>query len=196
MGFDDYKGSIRMGAGMKPEADGYPLMQTCDIQAGPDGKRLDVLLAELSGGGGNDSQNVNQVVTTSGTGNYYVATVEGIDELKAGISFIMIPHTRSTSKRPSLNVNDLGAKGIRRFSSSTTDSAMELTNAPSLKEGIPIRLMYNGTYWIIEGNTRPHASDITGYIPIDIGGVPLSDIDNKGQTLVVGDDGLPTWKKV
>jgi hypothetical protein len=52
MGFNDYKGDVTLISGLKPESEGYPLMQTCDIQAeqgepGKPGRRLDALLNEL-----------------------------------------------------------------------------------------------------------------------------------------------------
>lgn len=47
MGFESYKGSIKMASGMKPEADGYPLMQACDIQVDEEGTRLDEKLLQL-----------------------------------------------------------------------------------------------------------------------------------------------------
>jgi hypothetical protein len=40
MGFNSYKGSIKLGAGLTPAADGYPLMQSCDIQVDENGKTL------------------------------------------------------------------------------------------------------------------------------------------------------------
>ena len=49
MGFENYKGSIKMGAGMTPASEGYPLMQSCDIQVDEDGTRLDKKLATLAG---------------------------------------------------------------------------------------------------------------------------------------------------
>lgn len=47
MGFESYKGSIQMAAGMKPAAEGYPLMQSCDIQVAEDGTRLDAFLNRI-----------------------------------------------------------------------------------------------------------------------------------------------------
>ena len=47
MGFEKYRGGIELGAGLSPASEGYPLMQTCDIQADADGTRLDEYLANL-----------------------------------------------------------------------------------------------------------------------------------------------------
>lgn len=51
MAFDKYKGSIRLIAGLRPDADGhpYPLIETCDILAGDNDLRLDEYLKKLSG---------------------------------------------------------------------------------------------------------------------------------------------------
>lgn len=62
------------------------------------------------------------IVTTEGDGAAYTATVPGITALTAGASFIMIPHTVSTSTTPTLNVNSLGAKNIKRGLSSLSSS--------------------------------------------------------------------------
>ena len=47
MAFENYKGSIKLGAGLTPASEGYPLMQTSDIQATEDGTRLDEYLKDL-----------------------------------------------------------------------------------------------------------------------------------------------------
>ena len=47
MAFKSYKGSIRMASGLIPEAKGYPLMQSCDIQVAEDGTNLEDFLNEM-----------------------------------------------------------------------------------------------------------------------------------------------------
>ena len=47
MGFKSYKGSLVLGAGLTPSAEGYPLMQSCDIQVAEDGTRLDAFLNQI-----------------------------------------------------------------------------------------------------------------------------------------------------
>lgn len=108
-------------------------------------------------------------IKTAGSGAAYTATVEGITALTAGASFIMIPHTVSTSTAPTLNVNGLGAKTIRRTLSdnSTTTVASEL--ADWLGANKPVRVTYNGTYWIAD-LSRPKASDIYGPVGLEHGG--------------------------
>lgn len=47
MGFESYKGTARLGAGLVPASEGYPLMQSCDIQVAEDGTRLDAFLNRI-----------------------------------------------------------------------------------------------------------------------------------------------------
>ena len=103
-------------------------------------------------------------VTTEGDGAAYTATVEGITALTAGLSFIMIPHTASTSQTATLNVNGLGAKQLRRplSSNNTTTVANSVTNW--MYAGKPVRVMYNGSFWIVMDMPRPHATDLYGTV--------------------------------
>ena len=115
----------------------------------------------------------NQAVTTAGTGAAYTATVEGITALTAGATFMMIPHTVSTSKTATLNVNGLGAKTLRRRLSNSTIS----TTAPSSENWLgankPVRVFYDGTYWIADF-TRPNAADFYGTVALANGGTGAS----------------------
>lgn len=108
-------------------------------------------------------------VTTSGTGAAYTATVSGITALTAGVSFIMVPNVVSTSTQPTLNVNSLGAKYIRRRLSTTTGTTVAGSAANWITADKPIRVIYDGTYWIADIE-RPSASDIYGSVPITSGG--------------------------
>ena len=112
----------------------------------------------------------NQGVVTEGTGAVYTATVEGITSLSAGVSFVMIPHTVSTTSSPKLNVNGLGEKFIRRrVSGSTTTTYSAKTSDDWLAAGKPIRVMYDGTQWIADMPV-PYAGDFMGTLAINNGG--------------------------
>ena len=112
----------------------------------------------------------NQGVVTEGTGAVYTATVEGITSLSAGVSFVMIPHTVSTTSSPKLNVNNLGEKIIRRrVSGSTTTTYSAKTSDDWLAAGKPIRVMYDGTQWIADMPV-PYAGDFMGTLAINNGG--------------------------
>lgn len=118
------------------------------------------------GGGGN----APVIVTAESTdGAAYTATVNGITALTAGVSFIMIPARASSTKGPTLDVNGLGAKFIRRRLSSgaTVDEGYTTT---WLTKNKPFRLMYDGTQWIVEGHNKPVVADVYGTLPVEKGG--------------------------
>ena len=111
------------------------------------------------------------VATASSTdGVTYTAAVPGIDVLTAGARFIMIPGIVSASTEPTLNVNDLGAKYIRRRLSGMATSLQTGFYTNWLTAGNAFTLVYDGTAWIVEGLTRPAAGDIYGKVSVVNGG--------------------------
>lgn len=132
----------------------------------------------------------DEVVTTTGTAPAYVAQVKGITALVPGVNFIMIPHQGGISGNLTLNVNSLGAKKLYRLSS----PGMYLLPG-TLMSNIPYRVMYDGTRWLLVDYPKPYANDIQGAIPIDKGGVPLTNADNKGKVLTTNDSGIPEWQE-
>lgn len=114
-------------------------------------------------------QMIEKGVATAGTGAAYTATVDGITALASGLSFIMIPHVVSTVVNPTLNVNSLGAKNIRRRLSNSTVSTTTGSVASWLGANKPIRVTYDGTYWIADLD-RPNVADVYGTMPIANGG--------------------------
>lgn len=111
----------------------------------------------------------NQGVFTSGDGSAYTATVEGITSLTAGASFVMIPHVESTAVNPTLNVNGLGAKLLRRRTSSNTNTTTTGASTDWLASGKPVSVMYDGNWWVVD-LPRPNANDIMGTVQIQNGG--------------------------
>ena len=128
------------------------------------------------------------ITATSEDGIAYTATVDGITSLTAGVSFIMIPSRNSASTTPTLNVNGLGAKGLRMRGSSATGTAMAASVAAWLAVNRPVQITYNGIFWVAEV-TRPAASDLSGTVPITAGGTGASDaataLTNFGLTATV-----------
>lgn len=100
-------------------------------------------------------------ITTAGTGAAYTASVSGLT-LVAGASFVMVPHTASTTTTPTLNVNSLGAKNIRMRLSSSTSSTIHLISAGFLAANKPVRVVYDGTYWVLDDFAQPDASCLYG----------------------------------
>lgn len=136
-----------------------------------------VINSALAGKADSDHTHDAQVsmhgITTAGTGAAYTASVDGITALTAGASFIMLPHTTSTAVAPTLNVNSLGAKTIRRRVSNSTVTTVAATDAGWLYANKPIRVTYDGTYWVAD-MTRPNAVDIYGTVAIAQGGTGAS----------------------
>ena len=104
--------------------------------------------------------------TTAGTGSAYTATVEGIDTLETGITFMMVPHVSSEIVDPTLDVNGLGAKSIRRRVSG--DTAITVTGSTEnwISANKPIMVTYDGDYWVVDFD-RPNANDLYGTLGSD-----------------------------
>lgn len=100
-------------------------------------------------------------ITTAGTGAAYTASVSGLT-LVAGASFVMVPHTASTTVAPTLNVNSLGAKNIRMRLSSNTSSTIQLIRSNFLVANKPVKVVYDGTYWVLDDFVQPDASCLYG----------------------------------
>lgn len=109
-------------------------------------------------------------ITTAGTGSAYTATVPGITALTSGVSFVMVPHVVSASMTPTLNVNSLGAKNIKRRLSSISTSVQSGYSNTWLAKGTPFRVTYDGTQWIVEGLTKPATADLYGTLSVEKGG--------------------------
>ena len=110
------------------------------------------------------------VVTTSGSGNAYTATVPGVAEIKPGVMFVMIPHTDSTDIKPTLNVNNLGDYVIGRHVSSPTNYREYGNSSDWLHKGLPVLIMFGSIGWVVLDDTKPSADDLAGTVPISSGG--------------------------
>ena len=113
-----------------------------------------------------EAESIHKGIATQGTGDAYTATVPGITALVSGISFTMLPNVASTSKTPTLNVNDLGAKTLRARVSgcSTVTTAPATTNW--LASNKPVRVVYDGTFWVTD-IIRPNVNDLYGTVNSD-----------------------------
>lgn len=107
---------------------------------------------------------VYTATASSTDGIAYTATVPGITALTAGASFIMIPNKASTSKAPTLNVNGLGAKPIRRRLSSLTTSLQQGYSKNWIAFNKPLTVVYDGTAWVVEGLTKTDGADVYGAV--------------------------------
>lgn len=112
------------------------------------------------------------VVTTAGTGAAYTATVEGITELTAGQMLVIIPHTSSTSQAVTLNVNNLGAKNIWRYTSKSSGQISSGYNTQWIASDIPLMLVYDSAHqcWFSISLSKPYAYDLDGILNVLKGG--------------------------
>lgn len=134
----------------------------------------------------------NEVYPVSSTdGVAYTATVDGLDELYAGLRITVIPDRVSSTKTPTLDINGTGAKNIiipiDGVNGVITTNAAELPTWFSANH--PMEIMYDGTRWRSEIKAQS-----AQYM---YGKVPLADINSStsdaGKTLQVGTDGVPAW---
>ena len=103
----------------------------------------------------------NNGVSTSGSGSAYTATVSGFS-LATGKSIVMLPNVTSTTTTPTLNVSGTGAKYIRMRLSSSTSSTIPLIRSNFLTQYKPVKVTYDGTYWVIDDFVQPDASNLYG----------------------------------
>jgi hypothetical protein len=127
-------------------------------------------------------------ITSAGTGAAYTATVKAIEALSAGANFVMVPHATSTTTAPTLNVNGLGAKNIRMRISSSPKSTIQLPSKDFLTNGKPVRLVYDGQYWIVDDMVQPNANGLYGTVPVASGGTGCTTLADAKKLFSVADD--------
>lgn len=127
-------------------------------------------------------QTTHSGILTTGTGAAYTATVAGISSLTAGVGFVMIPHAESTTIAPTLNVNGLGAKQIKRRASTVTGTLTDGYASNWLGSNNPVHVIYNGTYWVVQGMEQPNVNDLSGAVPITKGGTGYTTITDSVYT--------------
>lgn len=133
-----------------------------------------------------------EIVTTTGTGKAYEATVNGITELKEGVSFVMVPHTSNTTSVVTLNVNGWGPKYLHRY---TTDRKVMDWTPVGFFINRPYLVMYSTESWIVINYPKPSATDLYGVVPVANGGVPATSADNAGKVLTTNASGTPEWQE-
>ena len=103
----------------------------------------------------------NVGVSTNGDGSAYTAFISDFS-LGTGASIVMIPNVTSTTTTPTLNVSSTGAKSIRMRLSSNTSSTIPLIRADFLTQYKPVKLTYDGLYWVIDDFIQPDANNLYG----------------------------------
>ena len=135
------------------------------------------------------------VAVTSSDGTKYTATVPSITatsmaELK-GKKLVIIPDmTSDNAYNVSLNVNGLGEKLIKRWDNLDTGEYWSFTKPGWFKQGYPVTVTFNGTYWMIEGMNKPYATDLNGTVPIGSGGTGATTAEGARTNLGIKSE---TW---
>lgn len=107
---------------------------------------------------------------TSTDGIAYTATIDGITSLYSGLTVVVVPSRVSASTTPTLNLNGLGAKGIRRRLSNLGTTAQAGYATTWIVANKASLLVYDGSYWIVDGYTKPAAADLYGTVSVAKGG--------------------------
>lgn len=106
----------------------------------------------------------------SDDGVTYTLTVPGVESLYTGLSLMVLFERSSATTAPSLNLNGLGAKSVRRRLSNISTSPQQGYSSNWLYKNKPFRLLYDGSYWIVDGLPKPSVSDLYGTVSIAKGG--------------------------
>lgn len=121
------------------------------------------------------------VVTTSGTGAAYTATVPGVTALTPGMLLVITPHANS-SDSATLNVNGLGAVFIAVKSSSKDGTTSTTIGANGLQNNSSVLLQYSyhmtAYYWFVISNQVSYANRViisadTKYTTNQVRGIAL-----------------------
>lgn len=140
----------------------------------------------------------NPVVSISAiNGSTYVGTVDGVTELYAGLTLVVIPSMSSTTKTPQLNINSLGYMPILvRADGISTENTTFYDNwnleKDWLSADVPVQIMYDGSSWIADFRTVD-AEHLHGAVPPANGGTGLKKV-TAGSYLVGNGTGAMTEK--
>lgn len=143
---------------------------------------------------------IQRVYMTSEDGAAWSATIDGVDGLTAGMTFLFVPNRTSSSTTLTLNVNGTGSIPVRRKLSSGTATLSNPTITTQFFANRPVLLMYdaampNGnTYWIALEFTKPSANDLYGSVPVQNGGTYVN-ADTTEEDLVEARENLSVYSK-
>lgn len=79
--------------------------------------------------------------------------------VKGDIIYVTFSYTNTANlSMLGLNVNSTGGKGIKKYNNGNT--VQNLSRADDIRNGPPIKFIYNGTYWIMDAATTVRARKI------------------------------------
>lgn len=117
----------------------------------------------------------------------YTVTVPGVTELRHGMRIVIIPSRNSASTSPTLDVNGLGAHGMRLPLSFNNVATTMPRLANYYSAGKPLHLWYDETYgrgqWKVFGKNRVSAQDLYGTVPVESGGTGATTAEDALETL-------------
>lgn len=125
----------------------------------------------------------------SDDGATYTVDLPGVAKLYPGLEITIIPDIHSTTTLPKLNINGLGAENIKRRISDSTSITVQSKTENFLIANQPMRLFYTGSNWIAD-MARPHATDIYGTVPIELGGTGADNAEEARDALGVAPSGF------
>lgn len=117
----------------------------------------------------------------------YTVTIPGVTELKHGMRITILPSRNSSHTAPTLDVNGLGAHGIR-VPLSFNNVASSMPKMPTYySAGKPLMLWYDESYahgqWKVFGKQRSSAQDLYGTVPVDGGGTGATTAEDALENL-------------
>lgn len=113
---------------------------------------------------------------TSSDGVAYTADIPGITSLYAGLQITVQLNRSTASTMPTLNVNGLGAKGVRQPLSTNNVATTAGSLNAWISSACPVVLTYTGSQWKTE-HYRPAASSLYGSVPVANGGTGATTAD-------------------
>nr|DAY31310.1 MAG TPA: hypothetical protein [Caudoviricetes sp.] len=127
-------------------------------------------------------------------GAAYTATVPGVTALKNGLTIIAVPAVVSTTNEITLNVNGLGAKGVRVPLSSNTSLMTSPRSSAFFTAGRTVTLQYDaeGGVWKTIDKQRASAQDLYGEVPIANGGTGATTVEGALQALGIPEGNVAT----
>lgn len=137
--------------------------------AGKASKDLSDVEASAFAGKSLDAQAELIYTASSDDGVAYTATVPGITELYAGLKITFKFSRSSASTTPTLNVNGLGAKGIRQPLSVNNVATAPGALPTWVSSACPMVLTYTGSQWKTDV-VRPSSGYLYGSVPVTNGG--------------------------
>lgn len=116
---------------------------------------------------------------TTNDGVTYNVTIPGFTDIKDGVTIIINPTATNTSNEILLNVNNTTPINVTFKRVWGKNPGPQTVEPMSLKEGIPINLMYSAyrNVWIAD-LVRVNANDLAGILPIDKGGTGAIDAED------------------